>query len=107
MLVIKNIEALKKHYIGQWQIVGVDYNQNNIPGIDDENYTIRLNRNDISAAISIERQEGQYGHNVAVCYEEYSRVISLTPWPKDRLKGRANFMASMRGIIDAEYDKTH
>ena len=105
MLTINNIEKLEKKTIGAWQIDGVDYDQRNIPNLDKENYTIRLSRNGHGAAIVIERKEGEYGHNVGVCYDEYTNVISLSPWPKDRLKGRANFMASMQGIIDAEYDK--
>jgi hypothetical protein len=105
MLTINNIKKLEGTYIGKWGVVGVDYDQRNIPNLDKENYTIRLSRNGHGAAIVIERTEGQFGYNVGVCYDEYTNVISLTPWPKDRLKGRANFMASMQGIIDAEYDK--
>lgn len=104
MLVIKNIDKLEKKTIGAWIVKGIDIDQQtNL--YTSHNYIIRLGRSGEAAAIIIERKAGQYGYNVSVCYEEYDNVISITPWPKDRLEGKDNFMASMRGIIDAEYDK--
>lgn len=106
MLVIKNIDKLEHQTIGAWKVMGVEIDFSKTSNFPDSNYTIRLSRNgDVSAAIVIERKAGQYGYNVSICYEEYDNVISITPWPKDRLESKDNFMASMRGVIDAEYNK--
>ena len=104
MLVINNIEKLEHKMLGQWSIEGVEMDSL-ATRYYNYNYTIRLGRNSIGAAIIIERTEGEFGYNVSICYESYDNVISISPWPKDRLIDKANFMASMRGVIDAEYDK--
>ena len=104
MLVINNIEKLEHKMLGQWSIEGVKMDSLTTRYYN-YNYTIKLSRKGVGAAIIIERTEGEFGYNVSICYENYDNVISITPWPKDRLIGKANFMASMRGVIDAEYDK--
>ena len=104
MLVINNIEKLENKTIGAWRIEGLETDFAKTRYYD-YNYTIRLSRNGVGAAIIIERTAGEYGYNVSIAYEEYDNIISITPWPKDRLIDKANFMASMRGVIDAEYDK--
>ena len=104
MLVINNIEKLEHKMLGQWSIEGVEMDSLTTRYYND-NYTIKLSRSSMGAAIIIERTEGEFGYNVLICYESYDNVISITPWPKDRLIDKANFMASMRGVIDAEYDK--
>ena len=105
MLTINNIKKLEGTYIGKWGVVGADVDYERGSKSPEHNYTIRLSRDGIGAAIIIERTEGDFGYNVSVCYENYDNVISRTAWPKDRLIDKANFMASMRGVIDAEYDK--
>jgi hypothetical protein len=105
MLIINNIQKLIGTYIGKWEVTGADIDYESGSKSPDHNYTIRLGRNSMGAAIIIERTEGEFGYNVSICYESYDNVISITPWPKDRLIDKANFMASMRGVIDAEYDK--
>ena len=104
MLVINNIEKLEHKMLGQWSIEGVKMDSLTTRHYN-YNYTIKLSRKGVGAAIIIERTEGEFGYNVSICYENYDNVISITPWPKDRLIGKDNFMASMRGVIDAEYDK--
>lgn len=104
MLVIKNIDKLEKKMIGAWIVKGIDIDQQtNL--YTSHNYIIRLGRSGEAAAIIIERQAGQYGYNVSVCYEEYDNVISITAWPKDRLLGKDIFLSSMQGVLDSEYDK--
>ena len=106
MLKLNNIEKLKDTYIGNWEVVAVDECDRHDHHINAEHYNIRLRRaGGIGAAIQIEREAGEYGYNVCVCYEEYDNFISTTPWPKDRLLNKNNFLASMQGILDAEYDK--
>ena len=108
MLIIKNIEKLEKKTIGAWKIVEVNKDYQRTSSISEHNYTIRLGRNgELGAAIIIERIAGQYGYNVSVCYEEYDNVIVISAWPKDRLLDKDNFLVSMRGIIDTEYNKTN
>lgn len=105
MLVIDNIEKLEKKTIGAWTVVGVviDYTeQRNFPA---HNYTIRLSRSHMGAAIVIERKEGEFGYNVSICYEEYDNVISINAVGKNELKNKDIFLSLMRGVIDAEYDK--
>ncbi len=104
MLVINNIEKLEHKRLGQWSIEGVEMDSLTTRYYN-YNYTIKLSRNSMGAAIIIERTAGEYGYNVSIAYEEYDNIISITPWPKDRLIDKANFMASMRGVMDAEYDK--
>ena len=104
MLVINNIEKLEHKMLGQWSIEGVEMDSLTTRYYN-YNYTIKLSRKGVGAAIIIERTEGEFGYNVSICYENYDNIISITPWPKDRLIGKDNFMASMRGVIDAEYDK--
>ena len=104
MLVINNIEKLEHKMLGQWSIEGVEMDSLTTRYYN-YNYTIRLGRNSMGAAIIIERTEGDFGYNVSICYENYDNVISRTAWPKDRLLNKNNFLASMRGVIDAEYDK--
>jgi len=104
MLVINNIEKLEHKMLGQWSIEGVKMDSLTTRYYN-YNYTIKLSRKGVGAAIIIERTEGEFGYNVSICYENYDNIISITPWPKDRLIGKDNFMASMRGVIDAEYDK--
>jgi hypothetical protein len=105
MLKLNNIEKLKGAHIGKWKVVGVEECDSSEHHINTEHYNIRLSRNDIGAAIQIERHAGEYGYNVCVCYEQYDKFISITPWPKDRLLNKDNFLASMQGVLDAEYDK--
>jgi hypothetical protein len=108
MLVIKNIEKLKKKTIGAWKVTGVETNYQRSSSFSEHNYTIILGRNgELGAAIIIERIAGQYGYNVSVCYEEYDNVIVISPWPKDRLLDKDNFLVSIQGIIDTEYNKTN
>jgi len=74
--------------------------------ISDNNYTIRLSRNgEKGAAIVIERKEGEFGHNVSICYEEYHNIISINAVGKNQLKNKDVFLTLMRGILDSEYDK--
>ena len=104
MLVIDNIEKLEKKTIGAWIVKGIDIDQQtNL--YSSHNYIIRLHRNGKGAAIVIERKEGEFGYNICVCYEHYDKFISITAWPKDRLLNKNNFLASIQGILDAEYDK--
>ena len=106
MLVINNIEKLKNQTIGAWVVKGVEIDFTKTSKISDNNYTIRLSRNgEKGAAIVIEREEGEFGYNVSICYGNYDNVISITPWPKDRLLNKKNFLASMQGVLDSEYDK--
>jgi hypothetical protein len=105
MLKLNNIEKLKYTHIGKWEVVGVEACDRHERHINAEHYNIRLSRNDIGAAIQIERNAGEHGYNVCVCYENYDKFISITPWPKDRLLNKDNFLASMQGVLDAEYDK--
>ena len=107
MLTIKNIQKLNNKSIGKWNIVGVEIDYQRTSQAPDHSYTIRLSRSGdaTGAAIIIEREAGQFGYNVSVCYESYDDVISITPWPKDRLLGKDNFLASIQGVLDTEYDK--
>jgi hypothetical protein len=104
MLVINNIEKLEHKNIGAWSIEGVE---TDFPKTRyyDYNYTIRLSRNGEGAAIIIEREEGEFGYNVSICYESYDNVISTNAVGKNELKNKDVFLSLMRGIIDAEYDK--
>jgi hypothetical protein len=107
MLKLNNIEKLKGAHIGKWEVMGVETCGSHEHHINTEHYNIRLSRNDIGAAIQIERHAGEYGYNVCICYEQYDKFISTTPWPKDRLLNKDNFLASMQVVLDAEYDKKH
>lgn len=104
MLVINNIQKLKNQTIGNWIVKGIDVDQQtNL--YTSHNYIIRLHRSGKGAAIVIEKKAGEFGYNVSICYGNYDNIISITPWPKDRLLGKDNFLASMQGVLDAEYDK--
>ena len=110
MLTLKNIQKLKNTSIGKWEVMGVETCGTNEHHINAEHYNIRLSRrsnstNSVDAAIQIEREAGEFGYNVCVCYKNYDKFISITPWPKDRLLNKATFLASMQGILDSEYDK--
>jgi hypothetical protein len=106
MLKLNNIEKLKDTYIGNWEVVEVEVCGTREHHINAEHYNIRLrNDNGIGAAIQIEREAGEFGYNVYVCYEEYDNFISTTPWPKARLLNKANFLASMQVVLDTEYNK--
>jgi hypothetical protein len=106
MLKLNNIEKLKYTYIGKWEVVGVEECDSREHHINAEHYNIRLRRQGgVGAAIQIERHAGEFGYNVCVCYEEYDNFISITPWPKDRLLNKDNFLASMQGVLDGKYDK--
>ena len=105
MLVINNIEKLEHKMLGQWSIEGVEMDFTKTSRFVDNNYTIRLSRNSMGAAIIIERTEGPFGYNVSICYESYDNVISVNAVGKNELKNRNIFLSLMRGIIDAEYDK--
>jgi hypothetical protein len=105
MLTINNIQKLNNKSIGVWRVAGVEIDYQRTSQSPDHSYTIRLSRSGAGAAIVIEREAGQFGYNVSICYEDYDNVISITPWPKDRLLNKNNFLASMQGILDAEYDK--
>jgi hypothetical protein len=107
MLTINNIEKLNNKTIGAWRVTGVEIDYQRTSQCPDHNYTIRLSKSydATGAAIIIERKAGQFGYNVSVCYESYDNVISITPWPKDRLLNKKNFLASMQGVLDSEYDK--
>ena len=105
MLTINNIKKLVGTYIGKWEVVGADVDYERGSKSPEHNYTIRLSRNSIGAAIIIERIAGEFGYNIDVCYESYDTIISTTPWPKDRLLDKKNFLASMQGVLDSVYDK--
>jgi hypothetical protein len=107
MLVINNIEKLNNKTIGAWRVAGVEIDYQRTSQSPDHSYTIRLSRSGdaTGAAIVIEREAGEFGYNVSVCYEDYDNVISITPWPKDRLLNKKIFLASMQGVLDSEYDK--
>jgi hypothetical protein len=107
MLVINNIEKLNNKTIGAWVVKGVEINFTKTSRISDNNYTIRLSRNgEQGAAIVIERKEGQFGYNVSICYEEWDNIISINAVGKNELKNKDIFLSLMRGILDAEYNKT-
>jgi hypothetical protein len=108
MLTINNIQKLVGTYVGKWEVMGADIDYESGSKSPEHNYNIRLTRRDktsIGAAIIIERTEGDFGYNVSICYENYDNVISRTPWPKDRLLNKNNFLASMQGVLDGHYDK--
>jgi len=107
MLTLNNIEKLENTYIGKWEVMGVEESHIYEHYINAKHYNIRLRRTGggVSAAIQIERKINYSGYKVYVCYEEYDRFISTTEWPKDRLLNKDNFLASMQGILDTEYDK--
>ena len=106
MLKLNNIEKLESTYIGKWEVMGVEECGSSEHHVNVEHYNIRLRRpGGVSAAIQIEREAGEFGYNICVCYEEYDNFISITPWPKDRLLNKKNFLASMQGVLDSEYDK--
>ena len=110
MLTLNNIKKLESTYIGKWEVMGVETCGSNEHNINAEHYNIRLsrhsnNRDSVGAAIQIEREAGEHGYNICVCYEHYDKFISITPWSKDRLLNKKNFLASMQGVLDSEYDK--
>jgi hypothetical protein len=106
MLKLNNIEKLKSTYIGNWEVMGVEECGSSEHHINADHYNIRLRRpGGVSAAIQIERNAGEFGYNVYVCYEEYDNFISNTPWPKDRLLNKDNFLVSMQGVLDTKYNK--
>ena len=107
MLTLKNIKNLRHKHIGEWEIVGIEECDKNEHHIGAEHYNIRLSRNDIGAAIQIERNIHYSGYRVCVCYEQYDKFISITEKPKDKLLDKHSFFATMQGILDAQYDKTH
>ena len=105
MLVIDNIEKLEKKTIGAWAVQGVEVDFVNMHISCLQNYVIRLDRSGQGAAIIIERKEGEFGHNVSICYEEYHNIISINAVGKNELKNKDVFLTLMRGILDSEYDK--
>jgi len=105
MLLINNIEELENKTIGAWIIKGVEIDFTKTSLFSDNNYIIRLSRNGVGAAIVIERKEGEFGHNVSICYEEYHNIISINAVGKNQLKNKDVFLTLMRGILDSEYDK--
>lgn len=105
MLTLNNIEKLKGTYIGKWEVMGVSLCDNSEHHINAEHYNIRLLRGDIGAAIQIERNMGNFGYNVHICYENYDRFITMVVITKKELLDKHNFFASMRGFLDSEYDK--
>ena len=108
MLVINNIEKLKNQTIGAWVVKGVEIDFTKTSRISVNNYTIRLSRNgEKGAAIVIEREEGEFGYNVSICYEEWDNIISINTVGKNELKNKDIFLSLMRGVIDAEYNKTN
>ena len=104
MLVINNIEKLEHKMLGQWSIEGVKMDSLTTRHYN-YNYTIKLSRKGVGAAIIIERTEGEFGYNVSICYENYDNIISVNAVGKNELKNKDIFLSLMRGVIDAEYDK--
>jgi hypothetical protein len=102
MLVIDNIEKLKNKTIGAWRVIGTDENSNYM---STPHYSITIDRSGITAAIVIERTEGEFGYNVSLCYESYDNVISINAVGKNELKNKDIFLSLMRGVLDSEYDK--
>ena len=105
MLVIDNIEKLEKKTIGAWVVKGVEIDYQRTSQFSDHTYTIRLSRVGQGAAIIIEREAGQFGYNVSVCYEDYNNVISINAVGEKELKNKDIFLSLMRGVLDSEYDK--
>jgi hypothetical protein len=110
MLTINNIEKLNNKTIGAWRVAGVEIDYQRTSQSPDHSYTIRLSRSGLGpvrpgAAIIIEREAGQFGYNVSVCYEDYDNVISINAVGEKELKNKDVFLSLMRGILDAEYDK--
>lgn len=103
MITINNIEKLEKKTIGAWIVKGIDIDQQRTQ-YSLHNYIIRLHRSGKGAAIVIDREEGEIGHNVSICYNDYDNVISINAVGKNELKNKDVFLSLMRGIIDAEYD---
>jgi hypothetical protein len=106
MLTINNIEKLNNKTIGAWRVAGVEIDYQRTSQSPDHSYTIRLSRVTKGAAIIIEREAGQFGYNVSVCYEDYDNVISINAVGEKELKNKDVFLSLMRGILDAEYNKT-
>ena len=109
MLTIKNIQKLNNKSIGKWNIVGVEIDYQRTSQAPDHSYTIRLSRSGagVGAAIIIEREAGQFGYNVSVCYKDYDNVISINAVGEKELKNKDVFLSLMRGILDSEYDKNY
>ena len=105
MLVINNIEKLKNKTIGAWRVADVEIDFVRFSKFADHNYTIRLSRVTKGAAIIIDREAGEFGYNVSVCYEDYDNVISINAVGEKELKNKDIFLSLMRGILDSEYDK--
>ena len=107
MLVINNIEKLNNKSIGAWRVAGVEIDYQRTIQSPDHSYTIRLSRSGagVGAAIIIEREAGQFGYNVSVCYKDYDNVISINAVGEKELKNKDIFLSLMRGILDSEYNK--
>ena len=105
MLVIDNIEKLEKKTIGAWAVQGVEVDFVNMHISCLQNYVIRLDRSGQGAAIIIERNAGEFGYNVSICYEEWDNIISINAVGKNELKNKDIFLSLMRGVLDSEYDK--
>jgi hypothetical protein len=107
MLTINNIQKLNNKSIGVWRVAGVEIDYQRTSQSPDHSYTIRLSRSGdaTGAAIVIEREAGQFGYNVSVCYESYDNVISINAVGEKELKNKDVFLLSMRGILDSEYNK--
>ena len=107
MLTIDNIEKLSNKQIGQWGVAGVEIDYQRTSQHPDHSYTIRLSRSGDStgAAIIIEREAGQLGYNVSVCYKAYDNVISVNAVGGKELKNKVIFLSLMTGILDSEYNK--
>jgi hypothetical protein len=106
MLTIENIEKLNDKYLGKnWQVAEARACRP-MKWLPTEHYSISLGRSNSGAAILIWRNINPLTkqYHVHLCYNSFDNVIYEGSFTKKVIMDKENFLASMMGYINAEYE---
>jgi hypothetical protein len=106
MLTIENIEKLNDKYLGKnWQVAEARACRPR-KWLPTEHYSISLGRGNSGATILIWRNINPLTkqYHVHLCYNSFDNVIYEGSFTKKVIMDKENFLASMMGYINAEYE---
>lgn len=105
MLTIENIEKLNDIHLSGWQVAEARACRP-MKWLPTEHYSISLGRGNSGAAILIWRNINPLTkqYHVYLCYNSFDNVIYEGSFTKKVIMDKENFLASMMGYINAEYE---
>ncbi len=107
MLEIQNIEKLKGHHLGGWEVLE-STSSGPVSYLKTHHYCVTFKRGTKAAALLIDRDENRLTkqYHLYVCWENFDNFIHQTALSKESIANKDVFFKGLADIFNFEYNKS-